>query len=247
MDRQAFRDEVIFRLTGGILDIELDGASIDKLLNAAFREVQRYIDTTKIITVPYKYCLDFNDKKYLDFTDCNVSSVVSVYRSDGFTGNPTLAAAGGGMVDPMLASQWQLMTGTGSLYNFSNYVFNYASWNTLLQIRNTTSTDLAWKYDKSTNRLYINIASNVPKAITVEFIPRFNDISEIVSDYWIDILVRMAVAIGKVTLGRIRTRYTQSNALWQQDGATILGEGTAELTELRSQLKADHNLFYPID
>ena len=239
MDRQAFRDEVIFRLTGGILDIELDDASIDKLLNAAFREVQRYIDTTKIITIPYKSCIDF--------TDCGVSSITSVYRSDGFTGNASLASASGGMVDPMLASQWQLMAGTGSLYNFSNYVLNYASWNTLLQIRNTTSTDLAWKYDKSTNRLYVNIASNAPSFITVEFVPRFNDISEIVSDYWIDILVRMAVAIGKVTLGRIRTRYTQSNALWQQDGATILGEGTAELAELRNQLSANHNLFYPVD
>lgn len=239
MDRQAFRDEVIFKLTGGILDIELDDAAIDKLLDAAFREIQRYIDTTKIITVPYKPCIDF--------TDCGVSSITAVYRADGFTGNPSLAAAGAGTIDPMLASQWQLLSGTGSLYNFSNYVYNYASWNTLLQIRNTTSTDLAFKFDKSTNKLYINISSNTPDYITVEFVPRFNDVSEIVSDYWIDVLVRMAVAIGKVTLGRIRTRYTQSNALWQQDGATILGEGTAELAELRTQLKADHNLFYPID
>lgn len=239
MDRQAFRDEVVFKLTGGVLEIELDDAAIDKLLNAAFREVQRYIDTTKIVTIPYKSCIDF--------TGCGVSSIVNVYRSEGFTGNQSLAAGSGGMIDPMMASQWQLLSGTGSLYNFSNYVYNYAAWNTLLQIRNTTSTDLAFKYDKSSNKLYINVASNLPAYVTVEFIPRFNDISEIVSDYWIDILIRMAVAIGKITLGRIRSRFTQSNALWQQDGATILGEGTAELAELRTQLKADHNLFYPID
>lgn len=51
------------------------------------------------------------------------------------------------------------------------------------QIRNTISTDLAFKYDKHTNRLYINVAYNEPKFITIEYIPRYNDVSEIISDY----------------------------------------------------------------
>ena len=239
MDRQAFRDEVIFKLTGGILDIELDDAAIDKLLDAAFREIQRYIDTTKIVTIPYKPCIDFKD--------CGVSSVVAVYRAEGFMGDGSLATAAGGMVDPMQVSQWQLLTGTGNLYNFSNYVYNYAAWNTVLQIRNTTSTDLAFRYDRRSEKLYINISSNIPANITVEFIPRFNDISEIVSDYWIDMLIRLAVALGKQTLGRIRTRFTQTGALWAQDGDTILGEGNAELADLREKLQANSQLVYPID
>jgi len=84
--------------------------------------------------------------------------------------------------------------------------------------------------------LYINISTGVPSFITIEYVPRYNSVEEIKSDYWIDILTRLSVAITKVTLGRIRTRYTQSNALWTQDGETMLTEGTTELTNLREFL-----------
>lgn len=51
----------------------------------------------------------------------------------------------------------------------------------------------------------------------------------------------------KVVLGRIRTRFTQSNALWTQDGDKMLEEGNTELKELREVLRANSNLVYPID
>ncbi len=53
----------------------------------------------------------------------------------------------------------------------------------MLQIRNTLSTDLAWKYDKSTNRLYVNISSGLPRALTIEYIPRYDSVEEIISDF----------------------------------------------------------------
>lgn len=60
-------------------------------------------------------------------------------------------------------------------------------------------------------------------------------------------LMRLSVALTKVTLGRIRTRYTQSNALWIQDGQQMLDEGTRELEELRGYLQTNTQLSYPID
>ncbi len=147
----------------------------------------------------------------------------------------------------MYASQWQILAGNGSGYNISEWIYNYSAWNTMKQIRNTISTDLAFKYDKHTNRLYINVAYNEPKFITIEYIPRYNDVSEIISDYWIDMLIRLAVALTKVTIGRIRTRFTQSNALWTQDGELILEEGNTELAELRQHLMENSQLVYPID
>lgn len=238
MELSAYKDEIKFKLTGGILECELDDSSLDKVINSAFREVQRYIDTTVIKTIPFEYCIDLSEY--------NVSAVARVYRAQGFVANDTesnsLSPA-----DPMYASQWQLLSGVGNMYNFNDYVYNYAAYNTLLQIRNTTSTDLAFRFDKSSNKLYINIATNKPNTITIEYIPRYNDVSEITSDYWIDIIVRMSVAIAKITLGRIRTRYTQSNALWTQDGEKILEEGTNELNALRDQLTASTQLVYPID
>ena len=57
----------------------------------------------------------------------------------------------------------------------------------------------------------------------------------------------MSVAITKITLGRIRTRFTQSNALWAQDGETILSEGNEELKEIRDKLEQNSQLCYGID
>ena len=50
-------------------------------------------------------------------------------------------------------------------------------------------------------------------------------------------LTKLSLAIAKVTVGRIRSRYTQSNALWTQDGETLLQEGNEELKELKETPK----------
>jgi hypothetical protein len=57
----------------------------------------------------------------------------------------------------------------------------------------------------------------------------------------------MCVALTKITLGRIRTRFGQSNALWTQDGERLLEEGNTDLKELREILRTNANLAYSID
>ena len=128
-----------------------------------------------------------------------------------------------------------------------NWIYNYAAYNTALQIRNSMSTDLLFRFDRHTKLLYINVGTNKPQNITIEYVPRYDNVDEIASDYWIDKLVQLSVAIAKVTIGRIRSRYTQSNALWSQDGEQLLSEGNEELNTLRQELKDNHNLTYPID
>lgn len=236
MDMQAIINEVKLKLTGDIVNLELSDSTMTALVSSALRELQRYIDTTKMITLPYKKCIDLSSY--------NINSVARVYRAEGYMSQEDPSSA---TVDPMYASQWQLLHGMGNIDRISDYTYNYASWNTLLQIRNTTSTDLAFRYDKSSNLLYINISSNYPAQITVEYVPRFNDVSEIVSDYWIDMLVKLSAALTKVTVGRVRSKFTQSNALWTMDGPTLLEEGNTELTALREELKASTQLCYPID
>ena len=147
----------------------------------------------------------------------------------------------------MAVAQWQLLGGVGNLYNYQDFAYNYMTYNTLLQTRNTLSTDLAYYFDKSKNKLYINIATALPDKITIEYVPRYDSVEEINSDYWIDVICQMSVALAKITVGRIRSRYTQSGALFQQDGQQILDEGNNELRELRTKLQNDTQLCYPID
>ena len=88
---------------------------------------------------------------------------------------------------------------------------------------------------------------SAPNAITIEYIPRLKNVEDIKSDYWIDILVKLSVALTKIILGRIRTRFTQSNALWAQDGEKLLEEGNTEYKELRETLRLNSNMVFPID
>ena len=142
---------------------------------------------------------------------------------------------------------WQILTGTGNISNIGDYVSNYASWSTLQQIKNTTSTDLSFIYDKHEEKLYVNVSQALPGNITIMYIPRFDDVSEITSDFWIDVLIRMAVAQTKIVVGRVRSKFKQSNALWVLDGDTLLQEGTSELTSLREELRGSTQLVYGID
>lgn len=235
MDITAYRDEIKLRLTGGVLDTELTDDVLNRIINASLREIQRYICSTKVITIPFKRCIDLTEYK--------VNSVSRVLRTQGYaTDNSTLS-----LTDPMYVSQWQLLAGPGNLSNFQNYAYNYMTWNTLLQMRNTSSTDLAFIFDKSTNKLYINTASDQPANITIMYVPRYDTVEDINSDYWIDMLCRLAVANAKVIVGRIRSKYTQSNALWTLDGEALLNEGNTELTELRNYLQTNTQLLYVVD
>ena len=244
MNKAAYRDEIKLRLTGCLLELELDDSTLDKVIDAGLRELQRYICSTRLMTIPFSKCIDMSLLKDSNGLPIHISSVSRIYRTQGYIGTE---GQGDAVIDPMYVSQWQLISGTGNLFNFQDYMSNYMSWNTLLQIRNTTSTDLAFRYDKASNKLYINIASDYPTAITVEYVPRIDNVEEITSDYWIDMLMRLCVALAKVTVGRIRTRYTQSNALWVQDGDQILSEGNSELDQIRSHLEQNTQLVYPID
>lgn len=237
MDIQAYRDEIKFKLTGGVLRLEIPDQSLDQAINAALREVQRYICSTRIVTIPYKKCIDVKDLK--------VNSITRIYRTESYTTGPD--SMGAMPIDPMYAAQWQMLSGTGNLYNFQDYVYDFAAWNTLLQIRNTISTDLNFVYNKEEEKLYINMSQNFPTNVTIEFVPRYDDVSEIKSDFWIDILMKLALAITKETLGRIRSYGKQTNALWELDGDKLLEEGQAELAELREYLRTNSQLIYPID
>ena len=240
MDKKAVRDEIKLNLTGGVLDLELTDEVLDRLIDSALREVQRYIDTTKLITIPYNSCIDMTEYK--------VSSVSRVFRPKGYViadsdiENPDQAA----YADPMYLGMWQMMSGYGNLYNINDWIYNYSAWNTALQVRNTISTDLIFRFDKSSNKLYINCAFDVPDKITIEYIPQYQDVSQITSDFWIDIITRMSTALAKVAIGRIRTKFTQSNALWSLD-TNILTEGQEELNNLREQLRTSTQLTYGID
>ena len=75
MKMQGYVDEIKLALTGGLLELEVSDDVIQKIVNSAMREVQRYITSTKIITLPYT--------KVIDLTKYKVNAVTKVLRATG--------------------------------------------------------------------------------------------------------------------------------------------------------------------
>ena len=219
----------------GILESELEDTHLKAVIQTCIRELERFWDETTRITVPFASCIDLSGFEH--------SSIVKVYRTSGYGGNGDASL---GMIDPVYAQQWMVFSNLGTMYNLQDYILNYAAWSTMSQIKNTMSTDMAFSEDKHNNKLYINDASH-SGAVTIEYIPKINSVEDIKSDYWIDILIRLCIAKTKMIVGRIRTRFKQSGALWEQDGDTLLEEGKTEYENLRTKLEVNDALCAPID
>ena len=230
-------DEIKLELTGYILDMEIEDETLVSVVKKALRELERFWDETTMVTIPFAPCIDLDGSDFYE----KVSSIVKVYRTEG-SGD-----ASGPSNDPAYMQQWMLFSNGGTMYNLNDYMLNYASWMTLSKIKNTMSTDMAFKEDRHNKKLYINNYMTTPSRITIEYIPKLNSVEDIASDYWIDILIKLSVALTKVVLGRIRTRFSQSNALWAGDGDKMLEEGNSELKELRELLRLNSNMVYLID
>jgi len=232
-------DEIKLELTGHILEMEINDETLVSVVKKALRELERFFDESTMITVPFASCIDLDGEFFKE----KVSSIIKVYRTEG------LGDANGISVtnDPIQMAQFAIFSNGGTMYNLQDYVMNYASWMSMYQMKNTMSTDMSFKEDRHNKKLYINRANSAPSMVTIEYIPKLTSVEDIKSDYWIDILIKYCVALTKVVLGRIRTRFAQSNALWTQDGDKILEEGNTELKELRELLRLNSNMTYLID
>ena len=142
MTMQDIINEIRLELTGYILEMEIDDKTLESIVNKALREIGRFWDETKMITVPYASCIDMSfkdaDGKIVESKE-QVSSIVGVYRTQnlGNTGEQN------SFMDPAFAQQWMMFSSGGTMYNLNDFILNYASWQTVNQIRNTLSTDLS--------------------------------------------------------------------------------------------------------
>ena len=238
MTEEEYIENIKLVLTGGILELEIPDETLSKVLKRSLQIIQRYIDTTELITVPFARCIDISNSE--------ISSVSRVFRVEGYTGDNEVGM-GQTIMDPMYVQTWMAFTNGGTMYNLNDYVLNYMSYNTLLQMRNNTSTDMAFKQDHQAGKLYINTGYDVPNYVTIEYVPVFKSVEQIKSNYWIDMLQKLSIAETKIILGRIRTRYTANGSLWQQDGETILAEGVEEEKNILEILTTNSQIVYPID
>lgn len=229
-------NSIKLQLFAGILEPELNNDTIEKLVSLSLAEMNRYYSVTDVIEVASADCIDLS-------THPEIDTVINVFRPTAVAFNNSQSNS---IVDPIYMSQLQMFNMGSSYYN-NDWIYNFNNYTQLQRLQNTLSTDLAFRQDKRSNKLYINYAQGRPSTITIEYIPRLMDPSEVTGDYWEDILMRLSLAHTKIALGRVRTRFTQDGAVWRGDGETILNEGQQELSALRDRLRDHADMVMPID
>ena len=198
MEERDLLEITKLQLFGGVLESEITDDNFKRIIDMALKELNTYYNATKLLTLAASSCIDLEPYP-------EIYNVVNVYRSDATQTDSAVS-------DPWVTSQLQ-MYNFGSTAYASNWIYNLGAYTTAQRLSNTLSTDLNFKEDKKGRKLYINFSSGVPSAVTIEYIPRLHDTSDIEAEYWQDLLKRLVLAYSKIALGRIRTRYTQSNAL----------------------------------
>ena len=238
MEKKDFIQALKLQLTGGVLNSEISDETYGQAIDLSLKEINQYYNDTELQTIPAgSSCIDLSKYPL-------INNVVNVYRTQaaGFGGSSDVDSS----VDPVYMSQLQMYNfGSGS-YS-TDWIYRLGTYSTLQQISNTVSTDLSYRHDKNGQKLYVNMPMGTASELTIEYIPKLQDVSQIKSDYWINMLLKLSLAHSKVILGRVRSRYTQSGALWSGDGETILTEGNNELTALREQMRVANDFALPLD
>ena len=238
MNIEYYVNRIKLELTGGVLQSEIDDAGFKNIINLALQDLNRYYDQTALVQSTAGTCIDL--AKLEKDNNIKIGSVAFIYRANG-----TGLAGGAQTTDPVSVAYWNMAFGSRGIGTWAQ---RYMAYNTSRQIMNTLSTDLAFKEDKAGRKLYVNYSTgDNPGSIAIEYIPRLDSVDDVVGDFWVEVLNRLSLAYAKIALGRIRTRFTQSNALWAQDGETLLNEGKEELAALRERLNTRSNYMYPVD
>lgn len=236
-------DKIKLILTGGVIDLEISDNNIAKFISIALNEIQPYIDIPTFKTVNYERCINYADFKP------RVSAITNVYRTSAFMDAVDPRANGTLAADPMYMQMWAINGGMGGMYNFQGYALNLMTWSTILQIKNTLSTDMQYTVDQYNHNLMINCGYDFPPTVTIEYIPIYDDVEQINSDYWLRLIEHYALALVKQSIGYLRTYAVHTNAevSVNQGGATLLQQGQDEIKDITDHLKNNLLLLYPKD
>lgn len=217
-------DQVSFNL--GIPSNEnVENLQIDKAVLIAFRELKRYMKTPVNKTIPFAKRIDLLK---LNIRTKKVLYVYPAYPKVGLA----LSNVDSGNVFQLAASVNYGGLVTSSTANIDPIITQLA----MAQVSNTLAKDFQWTPDYANQVIYCTCKESVPAAITIRYVPDFQDVSEIYSNEWLDYLIRLSEATMKKALGRSRAKYVIEGSNVTLDGEILLNEANAELETLRAEL-----------
>lgn len=230
MRMEEIVDQISFML-GLPSNDNIEGVQIEKAVLIAFRELKRYMKTPVDKTVPFSTRIDL---KKVGIVTNNVLYVQAAYPRIGLTMS---SIDSGNVFQVAAAVNTYSAIGNTSSINIDPIMTEMA----MAQVRNTLGTDFQWKYDPDNQVIYCVHRDPRPATVTVRYVPDYQDVSEIVSDTWLNYLIRMSEANVKISLGRSRSKYKIDGSNVSLDGDTLLAEANEELKTIREELEARKN------
>ena len=204
----------------------IEGLQVEQAVLIAFQELKRYMRTPVDKTVPYQTRIKLPD---VGVYTKRVLSVKAAVPRIGLT----MSSIDSGNVFQVAASvNVYSAIGNTAAINIDPVMSEAA----MAQLRNTLSTDFQWRYDQLNQVIYIAHRDPRPATVTIQYVPDFKDVSEIVDDTWINYLIRLSTANMKLALGRTRSKYTIEGSNVTLDGEILLNEANEEIREIREEL-----------
>lgn len=223
-------EEVSFRL-GIPSNTNVENQQIEIAVKTAFRELKRYMKTPVEATVP------FATRIKLKSVGIITKKVLYVFASQPRIGLTLSSIDSGNVFQVAAAVNVYSSIGQTSTLNIDPIVTEMA----MAQVRNTLSTDFQWRYDSNNDVVYITHRDPRPTHLTIRYVPDYQDVSEIVSETWLDYLIRLSEAYMKKSLGRARSKYKVEDSNVSNDGEILLQEANAEIEKIQTELSAKRN------
>ena len=230
MTMEEIVDQVSFEL-GLPANDNVENLQVDRAVLIAFRELKRYIKTPVEKTVPFQTRIKLKD------VGIYTLKVLNVQASKPRIGL-TMSSIDSGNVFQIAASV-NVYSAIGNTSNIN--IDPIMTEMGMAQVRNSLSTDFQWDYDSSNDVVYCTHRDPRPAAITIRYVPDYQDVSEIKNNTWLDYLIRLSEAHMKKALGRTRSKYKISGSNVELDGEILLQEANTELDQIREELEGKKN------
>lgn len=224
-------EEIVDQVTYLVDISDVDAIEVEKAVIIAFNELKSTMKTPVEMTVPFATRIRLKD---VGIVTKKVLKVMPAYPRIGLT----MSSIDSGNVFQVAASV-NTYSGIGNTTSIN--IDPIMSEMAMAQVRNAISTDFQWDYDSCNDVVYCTHRDPRPAAVTVRYVPNFQDVSEINNDTWMKYLLRLSEALVKKKLGRRRSKYKINSSDVELDGDTLLAEANEELAAIREELKAKKN------
>ncbi len=228
MTTKAAIEEIKFRLgqiKGLQSQIELSTDDIQQLLSLSLRELVEKVDTPSMLIIPYQSVIDVSEYK--------IAKIDLIMRS-----NTPYGTTHGLTYDPFYISNTvsigsQGASGQAGIHSVLQMQAQYAI---RAMAQNVVQAELHHFHDLYNKKLYVSYSGQAPISLTILYRPEIQAVEDLPSPIWQSYLMRLAVAHGKVIIGRIRSKYSVSGAPVTVN-SEILAEGLSELEKIYEELK----------